>query len=108
MSETAKTPAAKPTPKKAAAAKVGVHYVPFSPHDRAGTEVSVTRVRGGTVYVRPHSGPDAGAEISLNEAASKKLLDGDYRAKPQPAAPAAEPAPAEQAPSPATEPSTKG
>jgi hypothetical protein len=109
----------------AAAAKVGVHYVLFSPHAAEPTEVSVTRVRAGTVYVRPHAGPDAGNEVGLNEVASRKLLDGVYRVKPEatadaePEAPAPEPQPEAPAPevkpeaqpetqAPAPEPSANG
>jgi hypothetical protein len=110
---------AKSSRSAAAAAKVGVHYIPFSPHDAEPTEVSVTRVRAGTVY----AGPDAGNEVSLNEVASRKLLGGEYRVKPQsaavpeavspetpaqPEAPAPEVKPEPQAEAQAPEPSANG
>jgi len=57
-------------------AKEGTHFVSWGPGQEPD-EVSVSRVRGETVWVRL---PD-GSEAWLNGTASRKLVRGDYRRK---------------------------
>jgi len=66
---------------KIAESKVGQHCIQFSPG--ATTFVcTVTKVRGDYVWVKIPALLSRYDNVKLNQAASYKLIAGDYRSKP--------------------------
>lgn len=60
-------------------AKEGTHHISWAPGQDL-EEVSVSRVRGATVWIRLTDG----SEARLNGAASRALIRGAYREDPRP------------------------